>query len=383
MKLPEAQRIHKLVTREQQAIVDALRRLVDQPSYSHEPEMVSKVGDLIDELMPTSFERQVIHNDTFAPHRIYRNASTAGQRIVMAGHMDTLCPRDGQFNTLTVDGGKLRGPGVNDMKAGLITLIWSLRVLDSLGYLAGLPVDVIVNTDEELGSPTSSSLFCSMRDTARLALVYECGGPAGTLVTTRKGNIRRRLRITGKADHWGNLSGPKVSAIETLGHAILAAEGLNRPDGSLVANVGRVAGGLAANAIAAEALLEVDCRAWEARYIDQAKVALDEIAASPAVKGTRIGVEPMPSRPPMTPGREAMQLFDQACAVGNELGQTIIEEKRGGMSDGCFLSDSGIPTIDGFGPLGDGDFTRDEHIVTDTLFSRIELSANLLLALAE
>jgi glutamate carboxypeptidase len=353
--------------------------LVNCGSYSRDKARVDQVGELVKAAMPAAFSHELVASKVYGNHHLYLHPVKKQLPILLVGHLDTLCPEDENFKVLTEVGDKLVGPGVNDMKGGDAVLIWAVKILEEIGALRDLPITCIFNGDEEQGSPDSNKIFKNMRAKAALAFVFECGGPANTVVTTRKGNCRFRLHIQGKPNHFGNLKEAKVSAIEELAKKVLALEALNRPDKSVVANVGRVEGGLAANAVAEQASLDFEFRTWDAGLQEETQAQVEDICRRPLVPGCRLSLEKLAYRPPMVMNETAQKMFTLIVELGRTLDQPISEEKRGGLSDGCWLAHVGIPTIDGLGPLGDGDFTPHEHIFTATLFDRIELAANLLL----
>jgi glutamate carboxypeptidase len=371
--------IRREVTAHRREILALFEELVNCASFTHGKAGVDRVGKLVARAMPKSFSHEILRRETVGHHHVFRHEVKGALPIVLAGHLDTLCPEDPAWNRLTVQGDTLMGPGVNDMKAGDVTIVWAIKILELLDLLPGLPVVCIFNSDEEIGSPDSHALFSAMGGKAAAALVFECGGPAGTVVTTRKGIARYRLEIAGKAAHFGNLKGAKVSAVEELAHKILAIEALNASDRSIVANAGMAEGGLAANAVAERAVLEFEARYWDPALREDIEARIRALSSEIAVPGCLTTLTPLAGRPPMQPTPESIRLFDRIVDLARRLGQTISEEKRGGVSDACWLSQAGIPTVDGLGPLGDHDFTRDEYIVTETLFQRIELAANLLL----
>ena len=168
-----------------------------------------------------------------------------------------------------------------------------------------------------------------------------------------------------------------------MARTILAVEALNRADGSVVANVGRAEGGLLANTVAADASMEFECRYWRADLEGEALEAVRELAATADVPGCTTELTTLSRRPPMDPNPDSQRLFDLVVETAGELGQSVVEERRGGVSDACWLSHVGIPTIDGLGPLGDQDHSPDEYILTETLFDRIELTAHVLLAIRD
>ena len=373
--------IARAVEEHRDAIKAFLAEMVNQTSYTHNPADVERVGAMVEREMPSCFELETFPNDRFAAARRFTHAP-GGRPILLGGHIDTLCPPDGPVTSLIDRGDKLLGPGVNDMKGGVCVMVWALKILDRLGMLADLPVVCVVNGDEEVGSPTSSPYFRETAKQAARALIFECSGPEGTVVTTRKGCLRYRLAITGAPSHFGNLKGRKSSAVLQMAHKTVAFEALNAPDGALAVNVGRVEGGLAANAVAEHATMDVDIRYWTLDAEAVAREKLEEINAACQVPGCDSRMERLSYRPPMRPTDESMAMFDLIVRLGEALGEPIVEEKRGGLSDGNWVAHEGCPVIDGLGPRGDGDFTPDEFIYTESLFQRVELVATLLPELA-
>ena len=362
-------------------ILDFLAETVNCNSYSKNIDGVNQVAEIVAREMPARFEHEALESDGFADHHRFSHASGHGPPIVLAGHLDTNCPPDRFSASLTEHGDKLLGPGVNDMKGGNTVLIWALKILDELDLLDDLSVICLLNSDEEFGSQTSRSLFTGMEGKARTALVFECGGPAGTLVTTRQGVVRYKLDVRGRAAHHGCMRGPKISAVEELAHKVVAVEGMNRADGSLRTNVGVVQGGLNPNKVAESAAMIFEMCYWTPEVEEEAMRAAYDLAASPAVEGCRIEISRFSYRPPMQPSTASMGLFALARDVAAGLGQAVVEEKRSSFSDANWLAHVGIPTLDGLGPIGDLDFTDDEYIIKQTLFERIELVAHLLMAL--
>lgn len=375
--------IRQIIKTHRPKILALLRQLVVCNSYVHNKTGVDAVGMIVTREMPAFFSHRVVKNNTFGDHHIFSHIIRGTSPIVLAGHLDTLCPADKFFDRLIRRGDRLVGPGVNDMKGGIVVIIWALKILEECGLLSRQSIVCIFNSDEEVGSPTSRGLFFAMRGKAQAALVFECGGTAGTVVTARKGVTRYRLHIEGRPAHFGNLKGPKVSAVQEAAHKTIAIEALNRSDKSVVSNVGRIVGGLAANAVPEKACMDFEIRYWDARIGEEAIQNIKQICSRPTVPGCVLKLEQLSARAPMQPTPHSMRLFRRIQEVGAALGQKIVAEKRGGVSDACSLSQAGIPTIDGLGPLGDGDFTRNEFIVTETLFQRIELAVHLILSLSE
>jgi glutamate carboxypeptidase len=345
---------------------------------------VDAVGELAIESLPPGFTHQRIHQTTFGDHHVLHRPGHAGAlRVVLSGHLDTLCPPNPTFCSMSERGDRLVGPGVMDMKGGDVVLIWALRALHAVNRLDELDITVIFNSDEELGSPTSRDLFLAMEGRADLALVFEASSPSDSIVTTRRGVVRNRLTIDGVEHHFGMLTGRKVSAIEEAAYQILRIENLNRQDGSVAANVGKVEGGLAANKVAHRAVIEFETRCWDPALHAEVAADFPRMFATPTVEGCRITLERLAFRPPMELRPGHRHWFDLAAAAAAELRMPLVEERRGGVSDACVLSAAGIPTLDGLGPRGDHDFTPDEYCVTESLYERIELTSLLLVRASE
>ena len=378
MNIEIRSRIRQTIGENRDEILSFLRKLVYCNSYSHNKPGIDAVAEMVTREMPACFSHKVFEQEKLGNHHVFAHPVAGLKPIVLVGHIDTLCPENASLSGLTETEDRLVGPGVNNMKGGDVVLIWSLKVLEACTLLEDVPLLCIFNGDEELGSPTSNPLFRNLAGRVSLELVFECGGSQGTVVTTRKGVSRYRLHITRRPDHLGNLKGEKVSAIEEMAAKILAVERLNRRDEQGAAKVGRARGGIAANAVADTAVMDFDLRYWDPQIKGEIQQTVKEIAASITVPGCTTSLEMLSYRPPMQPILESMELFQTIVDLGSSLGQRILEEQRGGLSDGCWLSHVGIPTIDGLGPLGNGDFTPQEYIITETLFQRIELVANVL-----
>ena len=374
--------VTRAVDESRDEILAFLARLVERNSYTHDKSGVDAVAEMVAAEMPAGFEHETIPNEQYGNHHRFLLVQKSGLPIVLAGHLDTLCPPDKSFNCMTEQGEKLIGPGVNDMKGGDTVLIWALKILERCGLLDDLSVVCIFNGDEEVGSPTSRSIFQGMKGKASRAFVFEGGGVGGTVVTTRKGVVRYRLSIQGKPAHFGCMKERKISALLEAAHKVLSLEGLNEPDGSLVANVGRIEGGLAANKVAESASLDFEARYWTPEVEQRALKAVEDIVAAADVPGCELNLAELSYRPPLQPSEESMQLFHHIQDLAGALGQSVSEEKRGGVSDANWLAHAGVPTLDGLGPIGDLDFTPEEYILKDTLFQRVELTAHLLASLA-
>ena len=190
-------------------ILALLEELVNCRSFTHNKEAIDAVGRIAAGHMPARLRHEVVPNRGGGDHHVFTHSRGGLLPIVLVGHLDTIEVDVAEFSGLVEEGDRLLGPGVNDMKGGVVVIIWALTILEACGLLDDLPVACVLNGDEEQGSPDSCRLFTRMRDRASVGLVFECGGPGGTVVTKRKGITRWRLDFHGQACHFGNLRGAK------------------------------------------------------------------------------------------------------------------------------------------------------------------------------
>ena len=277
-----------------------------------------------------------------------------------------------------MDGGIARGPGVFDMKSGLVQALWAVRALDAAG-LARPPLRFVLNGDEEVGSPTSRPVVEASADGVSAALVLE-PGIGGALKTARKGIGFFRIDVTGVEAHAGLDPEKGISAIDELARIVLALRSVQDLERGTSVNVGTVAGGSRSNVIAGHAWAAVDVRVTDAAEAARVDAAL--CALTPADPRLSVVVSGGWNRPPMprTPGIAAMVDLARALAAG--LGEDLAECAVGGGSDANFLAALGVPLLDGLGAVGAGAHARDEHIDIDATVARGALVAGIIHAFA-
>jgi glutamate carboxypeptidase len=298
---------------------------------------------------------------------------------LLVGHCDTVWPA-GTLDEMPVREaeGLLHGPGTFDMKAGLVLILFALRVLRELGATPPATPVVLINSDEEIGSPESGRIVRRMARHACRAFVAEpSAGPTGKLKTARKGVGNFEVDITGKPAHAGLSPGQGASAITELAHVIQALHALGDGAEGTTVNVGVVRGGTRPNVIAARATAEVDVRvvsAEDGRRVEEAILGLRS-----ATPGVTLKVTGGMSIPPLerTPRNRALwrTARDAAAALDLDLDETMV----GGASDGSVIS-LFTATLDGLGAVGDGAHALHEHVVVDATVDRCALLALLLMA---
>jgi glutamate carboxypeptidase len=301
-----------------------------------------------------------------------------GPGQLLLGHCDTVWPV-GSLASMPVDirDGRLTGPGVYDMKAGLVQGIFALRALRELGLEPDVTPCVFINSDEEIGSFESLPRIERLARRVHRVFVLEPSlGPEGKLKTRRKGSLRFTVRVHGRAAHSGLDPEKGASAILELARVIQRLYDLAEPDRGLTVNVGVVSGGLRRNVVAPEAQAEVDVRVlgWD----DALRIEKTVHEMTAVTPGTRLEVTGGIDRPPLeaTPGNRV--LWEAAKRRAEELGFTLGEGTAGGASDGS-LTSRFTPTLDGLGAVGDGAHAVHEHVLLDRMPERAALLALLLL----
>jgi glutamate carboxypeptidase len=297
--------------------------------------------------------------------------------ILLLGHLDTVHPV-GTLERMPfrINGARVEGPGIYDMKAGLAVLTEALLLLREAGVPPRRPVLVLITCDEEVGSGSSRALI---EETARgvvATLVLEPPLRGGAAKTARKGVGSYMLRVGGRAAHAGVEPERGISAIRELAAQIGRIDALAAPELGTTINFGVISGGTAGNVVPAEAAVEIDVRfatAAEGERVDAALRVLE-----PVLPGAVLVLEGGVNRPPLERSTGVIALYEQARALAAELGFELEEGATGGGSDGCFTAAIGIPTLDGLGVDGGGAHSTDEHILLTDLAPRVALVRRLL-----
>jgi len=306
-----------------------------------------------------------------------------GPRVLLVGHFDTVWPV-GQLARMPLEAkdGKLFGPGVLDMKAGLAIGITAARLVASQMPASGRPnIRLVATTDEEVGSATSRALIETLARESAAVLVLEPALPGGAVKTARKGVGEFTLVADGVSSHAGADPGAGASAVHELARQITTLAGLTDAQRGLTVNVGVIDGGTRSNVVAERARAFVDVRI--ARLEDAAMIEQKLASLRPVDARVRLTVTGRINRPPMerTPG--VARLYDLARQVAGDLGQSLAEGATGGASDGNFTAALGVPTLDGLGAVGEGPHALHEHVVIKELAPRAALVAGLLARLRD
>lgn len=365
------------------AMESALAALVEQNSFTANRDGGQRLVRLLEEVFRLpGLEAERVESMKYADHLVLRSAGRAGAGpVALIGHSDTVFP-PGTFEGYRADGELRRGPGVLDMKGGLVTVAWALKAIATTVGLAAIPpLRLVIVSDEEVGSPEGAPLLRKVIDGCQAALVFESGRANDAIVTQRKGVASAFASASGKPAHAGNAYWDGVNAIWALSRFVDRVQGLSSQDAGVTVNVGKFEGGTSKNTVPAAARAELDLRFPTKAASDELWTKLHGATEGLGVDGATVKVEAGPGRLPMEklPGTDALLQRYGGCAKAHGLAADEAP-RQGGGSDGNTAAAMGIPTIDALGPRGKGFHTPDEYIEVGTLISRAQALADFLLS---
>ena len=338
-------------------------------------------GDLVD--MPSCPGSN--YDIDLADHLLAKKSGT-GSRLLLMGHLDTVFRLDSTFQSYREDGDRVLGPGVSDMKGGLVVMLYALKALHAQGVLDDMAITVLLNSDEEMGSLSSRKYLEEQARIHDYGLVYESSGN-NTLVRERKGLGQARFVVSGRASHAGGAHEQGRSAIKELAYKIVEIEKLTDYESGVTVNVGIVSGGVSRNTIApcAEGLIDLRYPTPEQgeEAARQFENVFNQVYSYPVDTGelsTNSWVNL--HRPPKLATPASDQLLEKTRAIGRLLGQELGVIDSGGGTDGSLTQAVGLPTLDSLGIAGTGAHTIREEGRLSSLLERAQLSAVLISRLA-
>ncbi len=365
------------------AMLTLLKRLVEIESPSHDKAAVDRVGAVVaGEARRLGAQVETLPNARAGDMLIARWLPEAAGReakgdILLLSHMDTVFPL-GTLEKMPYyeKDGKVFGPGVLDMKCGIVITFAAIAALQQSGQMPPRPITALFTPDEETGSATSRATIEELACRSALVLVLEAALPDGSLKTWRKGVGDYSLHVRGRAAHAGGDHEKGRNAIEELAFQVLAIQKMTDYSLGTTLNVGKVHGGTAANVVPQEAVAEIDLRVMqpgEAGRIDQALRSL-----TPVLEGTSLELTGGLNRPPMPFDATMQATFEKAAAISASIGLELKAGGSGGGSDANFVAPLGIPVLDGLGAVGEGYHSEREYLVTASLPERVRLLSALL-----
>jgi glutamate carboxypeptidase len=309
---------------------------------------------------------------------------TAPIQVLLTGHMDTVYDANHPFQeTRWLEEGVLNGPGVADMKGGIAVMLAALKAVERSPAADRVGYEVVINSDEEVGSPASAELIARSAQGKRAALTYEPAAlPDGTLAGARPGSGNFAFVVRGRSAHAGRNPEEGRNALTAAADLALRLEALKR-DG-LTVNPSRIEGGGPSNVVADLAVLRANLRPRTPEIEAEAKQAIaDAVAAVAAERDVGIKAEGGFGRPPKPMTGEAEALLNLVKQAGADLGQPIAWQASGGVCDGNNIAACGVPVVDTMGVRGGKIHSPDEYLIVDSLAERAALSALTILRLAE
>ena len=305
-------------------------------------------------------------------------------RVLLMGHLDTVYP-DGTAaaRPMRFEGEKILGPGVCDMKGGLLVGMYALRALQAAGFADFAELAFFFNSDEEVSSPASQEISGALARTMDAVLVLESARANGDIVSARKGSGDFTLKVTGRAAHAGVEPEKGANAVVELAHQIIALFGLNGLAPGVTVNPGVIGGGTVSNVVPDAAWVRVDVRAIDPAGAQAVTRALKELPAHTTLAGTRAEMSGDFHYPPMAKTPAVRFLAELAKDAARELGFEINDVATGGASDANLLAARGVPVLDGLGPVGGLDHSPDEYIEADSLAPRAAMAAGLIRRILE
>lgn len=375
------------VARSQAELTDTVVNWCDLNSGSDHPAGLQAMADVLTSAfarLPAPVERAALPG-TSVPALRLRVRPKAPVQVLLSGHYDTVYPPTHPFQRCTrVDQRILRGPGVADMKGGLVVMLAALEALEDTPSAARIGYEVILNPDEEIGTPYAADLIRAAASRHQLGLVFEPARPDGSLVRARKGIGRAEVRCHGRAAHAARAEQGR-NAIAALAEYLVGAHALPAQLPGILVNIGEIQGGSPAiNVVPDLATATLDLRVDRPGDDARIEARLHELGAPfRAREGLRLELEVAFSRPPKAVGPVEESVFAAYQAEAVELGLPALGwVDSGGGSDGNLMSAAGLPNLDGLGPVGDGLHSDREQIDVTTLITRAQLTLGVLHRLA-
>lgn len=354
-----------------------IKELVAAESPSMNKAAVDRCGEVLQSLFAKRLgvAAEIDEQPDYGNHLKFTLGS-GDEQTVLLGHFDTVWD-EGEL-VMREEDGKLYGPGVLDMKAGLVQAIWAVRALQQYDLLAGKRIVFLCGSDEEVGSPSSSAwLSQHALGSAQVLVVEPAVAGSGALKTARKGTGQYEITLNGLAAHAGNNPEEGISAVQEMAHQIMFLHSLNAPERGTTVNVGIARGGNRINVVADKAVLGIDTRVTSEAEAERIHDEISQI--TPHLAGITLNISGAQSRPPMRQTPESLVLMERAQQVALQLGFEVEGKAVGGGSDGNFTAALGIPTLDGLGATGAGIHARHEHIIIADIAPRAALVAGLIL----
>ncbi len=357
------------------AMLALLEEVVNIDSGSYDKAGVDAVGERFQRFFNDQGIETTRHpRDNFGDAFMAAVAGSGGANrpILLLGHRDTVFPKgEAGRRPFRIEGGRAYGPGVADMKAGLVMNAFVMAAYHKLGG-AGAPLTMLITSDEEIGSPACRGIIEEAARGARAVFNAEPGRPSGNVVTGRKGGVFMECEVTGRAAHSGGNFEVGISAINEIAHKITALSAITDIPRGVTLNVGLVSGGQSVNTVAPSARIGIDLRYVEPPQRAEALVRIEEIVASSTVPGTQARLEIKGEFLPLVQDEASREVFEIYQAAMGEIGRPVEGEFAGGCADSGFTSAVGCATVCATGPVGGKAHSPDEYLEVGSIVPRAQ-----------
>ncbi|MBY0095990.1 M20 family metallopeptidase [Mesobacillus maritimus] len=369
--------MEEFINQKKAEMLELIEQLVNIDSGSYVKKGVDQIGSILNrKYEELGFVVEVNQEEEYGNNLVIRHKNSIEPKIILLAHMDTVFPEGTVAERpFRIEGKRAYGPGVVDMKSSLVELLYAIKALLHSGSNSGENIEIILNGDEEIGSPSSRALIEERAEGKEYALVMEPARKDGSLVMARRGGGRYTLMVEGKAAHSGIEPEKGRSAIEELAYKIIQLHDLTDHEKGMSVNVGLIEGGTAVNTVSDSAVAHVDVRISEMEQGEYLEEKMKEICATTDVPGTNVVLEGEIGRPPMEHNAQTKSLLHIIKDVGEEIGVKISGTATGGGGDASFTAATGVATVDGLGPVGGNAHSDKEYLEIDTLPERTLLLA--------
>jgi len=377
------EQVFRQVDADQEAMLIMWERLVNIDSGSLNQTGVSKVADLLQEAFDSlGFETEQVSFEQAGPTLLATRPGVSEEKVILLGHMDTVFAEgEAEKRPFQIREGKAYGPGVLDMKGGIVQMFYACKALVDSSWNQKT-IQVILAGDEEVGHQYSifPEVLRRQCDNSIAVFCCESGRTDGTMITGRKGVGKIHLKVNGRAAHAGNEPEKGASAIMELAHKTISIKELEQRFRTLNINVGVVSGGTADNVVAGEASARIDIRYQDLDEYHQLMEKVQSITAHPTVSGTQTLITSRTAFPPMPTTDAVLQLFERVRQYNNEWGfGDVSQALSGGGADSAHTALLGLPTVCAMGPKGGMNHSPEEFVVVESLFERTKMLAGLIM----
>ncbi len=376
----------KYISEKQFDMQKGVRNLVEVESGSYDKFGVDQIGNILaDELKKIDFKVESVPQDNLGNIFIGRRLGMGKGRALILGHLDTVWPKGTlkEWPFTEIQGGLGTGPGVGDMKGGLIVAITALQALDACRLFNLESISFLLIPDEELGSTFSRPIIESEGGKANWAFVMEPARSDGGLVTSRGGVGAIYFQARGRTAHCGGNYSYGISAVRELARMVERIECLSNPEEESILNVGLFRGGEARQVVPGEAEIHIDLRAPNNEEANKLLAQLKEIAGNPVNPQVKVSLTGGLTRPAYHRTDGILSLYQRASAIAREMGIALPEVHSRAGSDANLIAGQGTPVLDGLGPVAWDVCTRRERISLASLGERAILLAHLLAGLKD